>query len=246
MKYSDETLMAYADGELDAGTRASIEAAAATDPELARAIARHRAIRDALRGAYDDVLDEPVPDRLLGAIHQASPSRAADVRPMPSRPGPSARARRWSWPEWGAMAATLVVGALIGSALRTPDAPLFEAHAEGLAAAGRLSSALSTQLTRDTPRDGEIRTGLSFRGHSGVYCRTFSVGSTAGLACRDADRWRVEVLARTPATEAPGDAYRMAGPELPRIVLEAVDARIEGEPLDAEGEAAARERGWRD
>ena len=35
MKFSDETLMAYADGELDAATRAAIEDEMAHDPQIA-------------------------------------------------------------------------------------------------------------------------------------------------------------------------------------------------------------------
>ena len=45
MTFSEETLIAYADGELDAATRAALEAALASDPQLAQRIERHRALR---------------------------------------------------------------------------------------------------------------------------------------------------------------------------------------------------------
>jgi anti-sigma factor RsiW len=38
MKFSNEILMAYADGELDAALRAQIETEMKRDPELARAV----------------------------------------------------------------------------------------------------------------------------------------------------------------------------------------------------------------
>ena len=38
--------------------------------------------------------------------------------------------------------------------------------------------------------------------------------------------------------------YRQAGSALPPAVLDAIDARIDGAPLDAAGEEAARRRGW--
>jgi hypothetical protein len=44
-------------------------------------------------------------------------------------------------------------------------------------------------------------------------------------------------------TQAEG-AYRQAGSDLPPAVLDAIDARIAGKPLDAAGEEAARARGW--
>ena len=40
MTFTDETLSAYVDGELDAATRAALEGAMATDPQLAQRLAR--------------------------------------------------------------------------------------------------------------------------------------------------------------------------------------------------------------
>ena len=47
MNYDDETLMAYADGELDEVLAAEIAAAIEREPELARRVERHRALRAA-------------------------------------------------------------------------------------------------------------------------------------------------------------------------------------------------------
>lgn len=238
MKYSDEILMAYVDGELDAGMRAEIEAAAAAQPQLAEAIDRHRATREALLQAYAPVLDEPVPSRLLDALAPGASGRASvEVTPLP------VRTRRWSWPEWGAMAATLVVGVLVGATLRTAPAPILERHVDGLFAAGELSEALSTQLAQDSAPGAEFRPGLSFRTLTGEYCRTFAAGKSVGLACRDPERWRVDMLAT--GAESGLEGYRLAEVELPGAILEAIEARIDGDPLDASGEAAARERAWR-
>jgi anti-sigma factor RsiW len=67
MTISEETLMAYADGELDAAARASVEAAMQEDPEIRERVARHHALREAMQGAFSAVLKEPVPERLLNA-----------------------------------------------------------------------------------------------------------------------------------------------------------------------------------
>jgi hypothetical protein len=42
-----------------------------------------------------------------------------------------------------------------------------------------------------------------------------------------------------------GGGYRQAGSALPPAVLDAIDERIAGAPLDAAGEQAARNKGWR-
>src|SRR6185437_7507864 len=56
MTFSEETLMAYADDELDSETRSAVEAAMETDPEIARRVARHKALRGQLRATFDKVL----------------------------------------------------------------------------------------------------------------------------------------------------------------------------------------------
>src|SRR5205823_341693 len=108
MNFSDETVMAYADGELDAASRAALEAAMATDPQLAQRVARHRALRERLRAALRPVLDEPLPERLLEGVRGApAPRHAANVVALKRKAAP-----RWSWPQLGAIAASLIGGAL--------------------------------------------------------------------------------------------------------------------------------------
>jgi hypothetical protein len=248
MKFSDETLMAYADGELDAATRAEIEAAAADDPRIARAIERHGQLRKLLQRKFDPILDEPVPDRLHNALGSARDrGRGAPAHAL--RQGPAAATsvspRRWSLPVWAAMAATLVLGAFIGLMVRDSAPALFEAHDDRLVATGELSRALSQTLARDARPDSPVRPGISFRTLDGEYCRTFVVGAAAGLACREAQYWRIDLLEKLPAAEVGIERYRLAGAELPRALRDTVDTRIDGDPLDATGEAAARERGWR-
>jgi len=99
MKFSDEMLMAYADGELDLVSRAEIEAAMAADPDLRRAVERHRALAARVKSAYQGVLDEPLPAKLasLTAAPVAAPvvELAADCRSGPRWPRPS-RSASWS------------------------------------------------------------------------------------------------------------------------------------------------------
>jgi anti-sigma factor RsiW len=247
MNWSDETLMAYVDGEADAAASAAIEQAAASDAALAARIERMRRLRAAVHAAYAPVLDEPVPDRLLAAL-QAAPAAPNVIDLAARRAAKTAAPRpRWSWFEWGAMAASVLLGVALGAvALREPGEPIV-AERGGLVARAALAQALSAQLAQDLPTDAPVRIGLSFVSKAGEYCRTFSLAQrapVAGLACRSGDDWRVIVVVQDESAAAP-DRYRMAATPLPRAVLDAVDAAIAGDPLDAEAERAARERGWR-
>jgi negative regulator of sigma E activity len=240
MKITDEDLMAYADGELSPLEAKRIEAAMAEDAELAARVARFRNVRRALRTAYDSVVSEPVPERLralLGDVAASEPETEAPARTAPVIDLASAREqkpRRFGPPAWAAMAASLVVGVLVGRTLLTPSSGDILTQ-DGLYAAPNLAQVLDTQLANDEP-NGATRIGLSFRTQSGEFCRTFaheaSERVTSGLACREQERWSVRVALTEPSR---GDGYRQAGADAP-AVLEAVDAIIAGEAFDADRE----------
>lgn len=243
MKFSDETLMAYADGELDAQTRAAIEEAMSVDAEVARAIDRHRNLGRELRAAFDPMLDEPAPDRLLAAARTAPANERANIASIGSA---RQRTRRgWSWPEWGAMAASLMIGIVIARFFGAPD-DNFIARDGAVIAGGALAAALDAQasgMTTGTGGDAGVHVALTYRARSGEYCRAFTVAETAGIACRADEEWNVRALAETDAADA-GENYRMAGTVLPALILQTVQESIDGEALDGPQEAAARERGW--
>jgi hypothetical protein len=242
VQWDDATLMAYADGEIDAATALQVETAANVDPQLAARIAEHVALRERVRQAYVKVVDEPVPDHLL-AMLGASTSQPAPVSLDARRAQLAARipARRWSWPEWSAMAASLVLGAFATLFLSRPQ-PL-GVREGALVAQGALASALSAQLASTQTGSEPVQIGLSFRKRDGTYCRTFQFATTAGLACRQATDWRVEAVSAAAAIPA-GKTFRTAAATLPPALLAAVEGTIDGDAFDAEGERAARGGGW--
>jgi hypothetical protein len=238
MSFSDEILMAYADGELEPALRAEVEQAIHADPALAATVERHRALRADVFAAFAGVLDEPVPERLqprasTGGHVRVDVLEAARARQLPAR---------WSWPQWGAMAASLVVGVLAGALgwQGTQSAAPFAQAGGALVAQGELARALSQQLASE--QGGDVKLGVSFQAKDGNYCRSFTLGSASGLACRSGDAWRVPVLAEGEAGQ--GGAYRQAGSATPGAVLDAIDQRIAGSTLDATAERAARGHGW--
>lgn len=242
MTFPDEVLMAYADDELDARTRAAVEAAMASDPQIAQRIAHHKALRTRFHSAFNKVLDEPVPARLLQVVRSDLPAAGkSNIVPL-RRP-----VRRWTWQQWSAIAATLIVGVIAGRLMwvRSGNPGPLIMRGGRVLASGSLADALSDRLAAAQTTTDPVRIGVSFRAKSGDYCRTFTLAppaALAGLACRAADGWRVQVLART---ESPGaGTYRQAASPVPPAVIAAVGNLIAGEPLDAGAEAAARQRHW--
>ena len=240
MRFSEETLMAYADGELDLVARAEIEAAMARDPEVARAVERHRLMATRVRAAYDGVLGEPVPERLATLVASGATEPVVDFAAR--RDGRRISVGPLRMPAWLALAASVVVGLFVGMLLMRSPAAVYEAVDGALVARGALDEALDSQLASAPGRSG-VRIGISFRDRDGDYCRTFHLQvdvSAAGLACRSDGSWHLQVLSAAPARV--GELQPAAAMPIP--VLHAVDAAIDGEPLDPAAEAAARDAGW--
>jgi hypothetical protein len=233
------------DGVLDEETAARLEAESRNDAALKARIARQRELRARLRAELDPVLEEPIPQRLLDTL--AAPDAGAAVTPIGAARQAAVRAARppWSLREWGAIAATLVVGILVGQlAFRgSSDLPI-ESENGGLVAAAYLDTALSTQLTGAAPAGASARIGLSFRAADGEYCRTFALDRGAGLACRRDGRWSVELLDNAGAARDSPDSFRQASSALSPAMLGAIAALGAGEALTVEEERQRVASGW--
>jgi hypothetical protein len=250
VNFDDETLMAYADGELDAAQRAAITAAIETDANLARRVEKHRALRAEVAGAFSGVLDQPVPERLAamasGVDVAASGPRApgdGKILQFPARagraPGPA-----WSTREWGAIAASVVLAVFVSWRVFAPtERNLIVASGGALVARGDLAIALDQQLASDQRREEPVQIGVTFKSRAGNYCRSFTLPTarTAGLACRAGGDWQI---ASTAVAEIPAGQVQQAAGAMPAAIVAAIEVRIAGEALDAAGEENARLGGW--
>jgi hypothetical protein len=219
MTFTDETLMAFADGTLPEAEALRLAEALETDPALAERVALLAEGRDAARGAFAQVLDEPVPARLLAAAQ--GPVAGNDNAP-----------RRWRG-MGVAVAASLALGVFLGTLAPGGDAPGMLAAPVRAALDGSATGAL-----------GAVRVTGTHVVEGGMVCRSFAAqeaqGAMLGLACREPDGWRLRVaVARGGASEA----FQPASGGDPVIgeVLERLGA---GPVLGTAEEAAAQRRGW--
>jgi len=230
----DKTLLAYADGELEASRAAVVERMLAEDPALAAKLEQHRRLAARLRAAYDPVLNEPVPEGLTrtarggGTVISLAEARAA-------RQTTSGPARDWR--VGGLLAAGLVAALMVGQALWTPPTGPVMEQAGRLVASGDLGRALDTQLSGG---GSAIRVQLTFRDRAGSVCRSFTGTLAGGVACLENGRGAFKAL--FPGEGQAGD-YRMAASGDPRVI-QTVAATIAGEPFDAGQERAAKARHW--
>lgn len=220
----EEEFFAWLDGELAPADAARVEARVAADPALVAAAEAHRTMTARLRASFDPVMTPK--------------NGVVDFAAKRARRAPA------GVPQWAAIAATLVIGIGLGTMVQGSRQNGSPVALEGgqMVAATTLNQTLTRQLASADQHGDATRIGLTFRNEQGQLCRTFSGSAATGLACRDGVYWRIEGLYR--ASDATAGDYRMAaGADSGLAAL--VERMIVGEPLDAAGEAAARQSGWR-
>ena len=244
--WDDAQIHAFVDGELDAETSARLEAQSRSDAELAARVARQRELRTQLRAEFDAVLEEPVPQRLREALD--APARGEIVTPIGAARKAGVRAPRpsWSLREWGAIAAALVLGVLLGPlAFRGSGSAPIQLDQGRLVAEGYLDTALSTQAAGGQAQGTSALIVVSFRAASGEYCRTFQLRTGGdGLACRHDGRWFVPLFEGTTGQPSDDVGFRQASSALTPAMLGAMDALGASDPLTADEERERLRAGW--
>jgi anti-sigma factor RsiW len=115
-KHSDEALVAYLDGGLDSTERGHVEAWLEADPAVRDRLAALAQSTELARNAYADVVNEPLPERLIAAARGETLTGQQEAEILVLRPNKAAaqiRARRW---HIGVAAAAGLFGILFGGA----------------------------------------------------------------------------------------------------------------------------------
>ena len=232
MNFEPEIIMAYVDDELDLVTARRIEKAMESDAALAARIAAERALKAKLSARFDPIAAEPVPDRLTALLRNVDTSLADRREAKRNRAG-------FGSFQWAAIAASLIVGLLIGKANLTGTGAQVSERNGILVASTDLKTALDTQLASNQQSNASAWIGLTFRDKAGTICRTFESRSLTGVACRDGNEWQ---LRQTRSTSGEIGTYRQAASS---EVAEYASTMMAGEAFDAEAERAALKAQWK-
>ena len=188
-------------------------------------------------------MHQPVPDHLLALL--APPVPVIDLAAERERRAARVAAPAPRWGRYGAaLAATLVLGVLLGTEVPRPSSDGILTTSAGFSA--RLETTPSAQAV--ALNDGaKLTPVLSFVRRNGQPCRQFALDAgnrqQAGIACRAGGRWTVEALVPH-APSVNGGGYATAGGA--DDGLDAAFAALKaGDPLDTKAEAAVIARGWK-
>ncbi len=175
-----DELHAYADGLLPAVRVSQVEAYLADNPAEAARVAEYRAINCALGQEFDDVITEPVPDRMLDIVNRKQRSSRLQLVTSVLRKGPNSGMRLAASLSW--LAIGLGVGWIANGSM-SPDTDAFarltraaqtayvvyspeKLHPVEVSAerSGHLSAWLSNRLGRHVPIPSLMDLGYSFVG----------------------------------------------------------------------------------
>lgn len=240
--FSNEVLMAYADGELDDATADALLAALPDDPAL---MARLSVFLDTRTALSPQAPPEPVPEKLMAQVRATldAARQTEDDTVVPfARPLSSQTIPRWQPMALAASLALAVgLGAGLWSAKLLPGTQNMLEQVSLMAVPG-LDSALSNTMSGET-RDletGTLTIITSFQTADGALCREFEFDARAGdqfisVACHAENHWGTQLAILTGSQAETGYT--------PASSLDTLDAYLTsigaGAPLSAEQEAAA-------
>lgn len=271
---SDETLMAYADGELDGAERVRVETYLARDPAGTERLAVFAATGKTLANLFDQPMREPVPQRLLDVVMCPVIPTAKDiVAPVPTASAiiiPFERAQRQPHPAvqrpWMLAAASLsLIAAGLGTFLVLQQSKSGDDAAFGIATTGdgakiagtELAAALNvtpggSSITRTI--DGvpaSIKPVFTFASAGQTYCRQYEISraeasTLAGVACHDAQgQWKIEAQVAAEDSVPSAGKITPAGKVSAASVDAVVDRMIAGDVLGLQDEASVMENNWK-
>ena len=261
MTLSDEMLMAYADGQLDAGDRARVKKLVAQDPALSARLEVFQATGHGLASVFDEHMNAPLPDSLKRFAERVQP-RAAK-RPSFGQFADTLRDLLRPAHPFGlaaASAAVLIAGAgfawLVHGGGGSPSGELVQLENDGTVARGPLRNALDSlqsgkvaSVALPEGKVARVAVKLSFRDHAQDYCRQYEIGLAAsenygGIACNSNGQWTIRFQAAlAPVRQSPQKAAP-AGSKNPALE-KAVLSMIDGDALGPQDEDATILAGWK-
>ena len=233
---SDETLMAYADGELDEDVALAVETAMASDPELIKELVGFTRSRRLARAAMSRGLEQASPE-LISAI--SAMARRPDTRPVEEK------AYRWStfltsryWMTGaGLSAAALLVfagglGYFLGASPLVDPGRTALSHLDDPDVSAALHKLASGE--RRPIAGGVLDPVATYRLEDGTLCRDYVLVAdqtrAEALACRYEGTWRTMAAIAKPSS----NAYVPASGE---TVIDSYLQQIKaGDPLTPEDE----------
>lgn len=208
--FDDETLMAFADGELDETRTLAIEEALATDNALAERLAVFMDSRQMVGDTLKPLIDEPVPDALLASVRKiAEDAQKKTTAPQDNvvafHTTPPADASLRTKPRWLIPLAASVVALISGVVGFSIGQSGSASNETAVAIAAALDREPSGQDVPLGATGSVLRLVSTFQVEGGELCREYELreafSRTLTVACRLDGAWATRLALTTPVSE---------------------------------------------
>ncbi len=237
MKYTDEQLSAFLDGELSEADMNAIEKAIEVDPQLLARLEALTAVDERLKETFAPVTDAPIPASILAMLDEKPDEQPTNIVSFSDHKN---KRNLWQFPT--AIAASLMIGFFASQTFVSNKSSTIDMIATGpVNPDSKLYAALSS-LPSGESRDG-LTPLLSFKSSDGNYCREFTSPTSRGLACGSRQGWTVISQSHAPQNGTSG-GYATASAESSEAFDSLVDSLMKDDVLSTEQEKALIQKKW--
>ncbi len=252
MKYTDEQLSAYIDGELDAKLARLLKKDLARNKKLNERLANLKTANKAAQDLLSPIIDEDIPKHITDMLKPAN-NNTKNKDNVISLSGKTKNIfnSKWSVPIAAMLAMTFgilfgreigvkeqeneTIMAYLGGEI-TPKNPLFNILEKSVSAR---PVALNEGFV--------IEPVLSFKSAEGYYCREFyahnQVSAKRGLACKQNNGWNIIALNKTDEI-IDKNSYRTASGRGNEYIDFIIDDILDGDVFDLEEEKKLIKNNW--
>lgn len=256
MSKSFEDIMARHDGESREGDTTEGAAGTKDEAEIRAVLDKLQAADRAFASAADELLEMPVPDRLVDAIRQSRDrSTASQEAPVEPAESPKQSAQIIPFPRRRAVVSFALAAGL--AAVVATNTQLFQSPAESALGFESSAELALFQDAMDTVASGEILSSadgvtslmptVSFRSGTGAFCREFlalqAETEFSAVACQaSAGTWELRGQQRVAGGVEDGNYQPASGANADTVLAPDLErARV----LSYEDEQAAILSGWK-
>lgn len=240
MNVTDEQLSAFLDAELSNAEMDAIRDQLLEDESLADRLAELALVDELVSASAKQIDARPVPQTITAllqepSVPQAEPTTAQIIAfPLWKRVQ-----KTLQQPLAVAASVALVIGFGLSQMLNHNSA------SNDWPAVAKVLEVAPSGLVQVATNGAEVKPRLSFKNHSGEYCRQFELknkqGNSENIACRKDGTWQIAASVVSEASQANSDYQTASGGS---VLDEALEEMIDGDVFNKNAEAEAIAKSW--
>ena len=245
MNITDKQLSAFLDAELSNAEMDAIRDQLLDDESLADRLAELALVDELVAASAKQIDACPIPQTITSLLQE--PSALAELSASQEQP---ATAQIITFPLWKRVQKTLqqplAVAASVALVIGFGMSQMLNHNSDSndWPAVAKVLDVAPSGLVQVATNGAEVKPRLSFKNHSGEYCRQFELkneqGNSENIACRQNGKWQITASVVSQKNQDGDYQTASAGSALD----EALEEMIDGDVFNAKAEAEAITKNW--